>query len=49
MKGEQEHKYGPGVEYWPDGSRYEGEFINDKATGKGRYWHANGDFYEGDF
>lgn len=31
------------------GDIYEGEFVNDKANGKGKYIHANGDMYEGDF
>jgi len=30
-----------------DGDVYEGEWINDKAEGKGTYSHANGAYYEG--
>ena len=40
---------GCGVQLWPDGSKYEGMWRNDKACGKGRMTHANGDIYEGNF
>jgi len=32
---------------WPDGSRYEGYWSNDKANGQGKLVHADGDVYEG--
>ena len=32
-----------------DGTVYEGEFINDKANGKGKMFFSNGDKYEGNF
>lgn len=38
---------GLGIQFWPDGSKYEGMWRNDKANGKGRMTHANGDIYEG--
>ena len=28
---------------WPDGARYEGEWIENKANGKGKFWHVDGD------
>jgi hypothetical protein len=38
---------GVGVMFWPDGSKYEGHWRRDKANGKGRIIHANGDVYYG--
>ena len=38
---------GVGIQFWPDGSKYEGMWKNDKACGKGRMTHSNGDIYEG--
>ena len=38
---------GSGVMIWPDGSRYDGTWVNNKANGKGRLIHADGDIYEG--
>lgn len=32
-----------------DGDVYEGEWVNDKAHGKGTYSHANGAYYNGDW
>jgi hypothetical protein len=32
-----------------DGDIYEGQWVNDKAEGKGTYSHANGAYYEGDW
>jgi hypothetical protein len=49
---------GIGTQVWPDGSkytraraddRYTGNWSNDKACGKGRLIHADGDVYEGDW
>lgn len=40
---------GRGVQVWEDGSRYEGEWINDRACGKGKLVHGNGDVYEGEW
>ena len=34
---------GMGTQIWPDGARYEGEWKDDKANGKGRFDHATGD------
>ena len=50
-KGQYEKKSmnrdGIGIQFWPDGSKYEGTWRNDKANGKGRMTHANGDIYDG--
>jgi hypothetical protein len=40
---------GVGIQFWPDGSKYEGMWRKDKATGKGRMTHANGDIYDGEW
>ncbi|XP_042338116.1 ankyrin repeat and MYND domain-containing protein 1 isoform X2 [Plectropomus leopardus] len=45
----EERRQGLGVQGWPDGARYEGEFVNGFKHGKGRYTWKNGEFYEGSF
>ena len=35
-------KKGWGEQIWPDGGRYEGEWHNNRANGKGQFWHADG-------
>ena len=42
-------RHGNGTQTWPDGSKYEGDWKNDKANGKGRYVHANGSVYTGNW
>lgn len=42
-------RHGYGVLLWPDGSRYEGEWRENKACGKGKFWHADGDVFEGNW
>ncbi|XP_041862216.1 ankyrin repeat and MYND domain-containing protein 1 isoform X2 [Melanotaenia boesemani] len=37
------------VQEWPDGSRYEGEFVNGLKHGNGKYIWENGEYYEGSF
>ena len=37
------------TERWSNGNRYEGEVHGGVASGKGKYYWANGDVYEGDF
>ena len=34
---------------WPDGRRYEGEYIDDKKEGKGSFFWPDGRKYEGDW
>ncbi|XP_051232059.1 ankyrin repeat and MYND domain-containing protein 1 isoform X1 [Dicentrarchus labrax] len=45
----EERRRGLGVQEWPDGSRYEGEFVNGFKHGKGKYTWSNGECYEGSF
>ena len=40
---------GKGVLIWPDGSRYDGYWKDDRANGRGRLIHADGDVYEGEW
>jgi len=40
---------GKGVQTWPSGSKYEGDWVEDQSNGKGKLTHANGDIYEGDW
>ncbi|KAF5909795.1 ankyrin repeat and MYND domain-containing protein 1, partial [Clarias magur] len=40
---------GPGVQEWPDGSSYDGEFINGLKHGNGTFTWPNGECYEGSF
>ena len=42
-------RQGPGIIVWPDSTRYEGQWQNDKAEGKGKLFHADGDVYTGDW
>jgi hypothetical protein len=38
---------GKGIQVWPDGSLYEGWWLDNKTNGKGRIIHADGDVHEG--
>jgi hypothetical protein len=42
-------KCGKGVQIDPDGTLYEGHWVDDKPNGKGRVIHINGDVYDGDW
>ena len=42
-------RHGPGVQVWPDNAKYEGEWRENKANGRGKFWHADGDIYEGEW
>ncbi|OMJ75614.1 hypothetical protein SteCoe_25204 [Stentor coeruleus] len=42
-------RHGYGMQQWNDGSKYNGMWKYDKASGKGRLIHADGDVYEGDW
>lgn len=37
------------IKNYVDGSRYEGQILGDKRSGKGIYYYANGDIYLGDW
>ena len=40
---------GKGKQVFPNGSIYEGWFLNSQRTGKGRLIHSDGDVYTGNF
>lgn len=42
-------KAGSGIFAYPDGSKYEGQFLAGKFDGWGTFWFANGDKYIGNF
>ena len=37
------------MQVWPDNAKYEGEWRENKANGRGKFWHADGDIYEGEW
>ncbi|XP_050950219.1 ankyrin repeat and MYND domain-containing protein 1 [Labeo rohita] len=40
---------GRGIQEWPDGCKYEGEFVNNLKHGTGVFTWPNGEFYKGSF
>ena len=42
-------RHGPGTFIWENLSKYDGEWLNDKANGYGKLIHADGDVYEGNW
>ncbi len=38
-------KEGHGLQVWPDGAQYEGNWLNNQANGKGKFSYSNGDVY----
>jgi hypothetical protein len=44
---ETNQRHGRGIQVWIDGSRYEGYWMKDKASKRGKLTHADGDIYEG--
>ena len=38
---------GKGTMQWSDGSKFIGQWVDDKAHGYGIMYHSNGDKYEG--
>lgn len=38
---------GKGVYSWPDGTKYEGQFINDLKNGQGVLFYTDGRKYDG--
>jgi hypothetical protein len=32
---------------WPDGAKYEGNWRNNVASGRGKFYHIDGDVYDG--
>ena len=43
------NKHGRGIQLWPDGSKYSGYWINNKANKRGKLIHRDGDVYEGEW
>ena len=42
-------RHGQGINTWPSGDRYEGDFHLDKRRGRGRLVSTSGSKYEGDW
>lgn len=42
-------QHGKGLQLWPDGKKYEGDFRDGMKHGKGTDTHANGDYYIGEY
>src|ERR1039458_8535954 len=42
-------KNGLSVFVWPNGDKFEGQYLDGIRTGKGHYWWASGDQYLGDW
>ena len=42
-------KHGKGIFTWPEGNKYEGEYLNDKRHGYGIYTWPDGKKYEGEY
>jgi len=49
VRAKDEQREGPGMIVWPDNTRYEGEWRNDKAEGRGKLFHSDGDVYTGEW
>ena len=40
-------KHGHGTQKWKDGAKYVGQWKFNKACGQGKFWHVDGDIFEG--
>ena len=40
-------RHGYGVQIWPDGAKYEGNWRDGLQHGKGKFYHVDGDVYDG--
>ena len=40
-------RHGQGKMTWPDGACYEGDWSFNHACGKGKFFHSDGDIYDG--
>uniref|UniRef100_A0A673I151 Ankyrin repeat and MYND domain containing 1 n=1 Tax=Sinocyclocheilus rhinocerous TaxID=307959 RepID=A0A673I151_9TELE len=45
----QRYRNGHGIQEWPDGCKYEGDFVNNLKHGIGVFTWPNGEFYKGSF
>ena len=44
------HKHGKGIIYYKNGNiMYDGEYVNDKREGNGKYIYENGEYYIGEW
>jgi hypothetical protein len=46
---ERNIRHGRGILIWPEGSKYLGYWVNDKANIKGKLIHNDGDIYDGEW
>ena len=46
---EDKQRDGKGINYYEDGSIYEGYWLADKPSGRGRITRTDGEVYEGDW
>ena len=44
-----DQRHGYGIQVWPDGAKYEGYWRNNVASGRGRFFHIDGDVYDGKY
>jgi hypothetical protein len=42
-------RHGYGIQVWPDGAKYEGYWRDNMAHGRGKFYHIDGDVYDGKF
>ena len=42
-------QHGPGLQYWADGARYEGEWHSGQPSGRGKLIHADGSAHQGEW
>jgi hypothetical protein len=45
--GDRRQRNGHGIQYWSDGSIYDGHWVDDLVDGIGRYKDSDGNVYEG--
>eukprot|EP00448_Togula_jolla_P022859 CAMPEP_0170580146 /NCGR_PEP_ID=MMETSP0224-20130122/6357_1 /TAXON_ID=285029 /ORGANISM="Togula jolla, Strain CCCM 725" /LENGTH=301 /DNA_ID=CAMNT_0010903209 /DNA_START=49 /DNA_END=952 /DNA_ORIENTATION=+ len=42
-------RHGYGIQFYTGGSKYEGQWVDDKWNGTGRFEHKDGDWYQGEW
>lgn len=40
-------RHGKGIDWYANGDRYEGDFVNGNKEGYGTYYYNNGVYYQG--